>query len=153
MHKHENSGDVRAVPAQILERGVRLLVLREFRPADQPPSLAWIQQYILRDVHRVQRHGIFFGCTFLPDIMEWMTSLLGRYSLHPENYPASPAYRNPAWPSFRWHPESHFWDADIQTVEWHADVIFADRASFEAFMVRWQDRLAGREQQASHAAR
>jgi hypothetical protein len=143
MHKHETAGDVRAVPARILERGFRLLVLREFRETDQPPSLAWIQQYVLRDVHRIQRHGIFFGCTFLPDIMQWLSETLGRPSLHPADYPASPAYRNPAWPSFLWHQENRIWNAEIQTVEWHADVIFVDQASFDAFMARWHDRLSG----------
>ncbi len=143
MHKHEVAGDIRAVPAQILELGFRVLVLREFRQADQPPSLAWIQQYVLRDVHRIQRHGIFFGCTFLPDIMQWLNELLGPASLHPADYPASRAYRNPAWPSLLWHQENRRWDEDIQTVEWYADVTFVDQASFDAFMARWQDRLHG----------
>ncbi len=143
MHHHEVSGDVRAVPALILDRGVRLLVLREFRDLGQPPSLAWIQQSILRDVHRVQRHGIFFGCTFRPDIMQWLSELLGRPSLHPADYPASPAYRNPSWPTFSWHQENRMWDDDIQTIEWSADIVFIDQASFDAFIARWQDRLTG----------
>lgn len=145
MLKHEAAGDIRAIPAQILDRGFRLLVLREFRMSDQPPSLAWIQQYILRDAHRVQRHGIFFGCTFLPEIMQWVAELLGRPSLHPADYPASPAYRNPAWPAFLWHPENRTWDAGEQTIEWHADVIFIDQTSFDAFMARWRDRLIWNE--------
>jgi hypothetical protein len=152
MHKHEVAGDVRAVPAQILDCGFRLLVLREFREANQPPSLAWIQQYVLRDVHRVQRHGIFFGSTFLPDIMQWVSELLGRPSLHPADYPASPAYRNPAWPSFAWHQENRVWEADLQTTEWHTDVIFTDQASFHTFMARWQDRLSGFEAETARAA-
>jgi hypothetical protein len=152
MHQHEQAGDVRAVPARILDCGFRLLVLREFRETDQPPSLAWIQQHVLRDVHRIQRHGIFFGCTFLPEIMQWMSDLLGRPSLHPADYPASPAYRNKAWPIFQWHREDRVWDGDIQTVEWHADVVFVDQASYDAFMARWQDRLTGREAEASAAA-
>ncbi len=143
MHKHEQPGDVHSIPAQRLDRGFSLLVLREFREADQPPSLAWIQQSILRDVHRIQRHGIFFGCTFLPDIMQWLSDLLGRPSLHPADYPASPAYRNEAWPTFHWHRENRIWEGGIETVEWHADVIFADQASFEAFMARWENRLTG----------
>lgn len=141
MHKHEEAGDVRAVPAQILERGFRLLVLREFRDAGQPPSLAWIKQHVLRDVHRVQRQGIFFGCTFLPDIMQWLSELLGRPSVHPPDYPASRAYRNPAWPSILWHQESRLWPMDVQTIEWHADIKFTDQASFDAFLARWPDRL------------
>jgi hypothetical protein len=141
MHKHEEAGDIRAVPAQILDCGFRLLVLREFRQTDQPPSLAWIQQSILRDVHRIQRHGIFFGCTFLPEIMQWLNELLGRPSLHPADYPASRAYRNPAWPILLWHHEDRSWNGDIQTVEWYADITFVDRASFDAFMMRWHDRL------------
>jgi len=152
MHKHEQAGDVRAVPAQILDRGFRLLVLREFRETDQPPSLAWIEQKVLRDVHRVQRHGIFFGCTFLPEIMQWVSELLGRPSLHPADYPASPAYRNPAWPSLLWHREERFWDENIQTVEWYADVVFIDQNSFDAFMARWQDRLIGHVPDASPVA-
>jgi hypothetical protein len=149
MHTHELSGDIRAVPAQVLDRGFRLLMLREFRDTNQPPSLAWIQQYVLRDAHRVQRHGIFFGCTFLPEIMQWVSELLGRPSLHPADYPASPAYRNPAWPSFLWHQEVRVWEENIQTIEWHADVIFVDQTSFEAFMTRWQDRLTGEAPKAS----
>jgi hypothetical protein len=142
MHKHEVAGDVRAIPAQILDCGFRLLVLREYREANQPPSLAWIQQYILRDVHRIGRYGISFGATFLPDIMQWLSELCGRPSLHPPDYPASRAYRNPAWPSLLWHQENRFWEEEkLQTVEWYADIIFVDRASFEAFMEHWKDRL------------
>lgn len=141
MRKHEQAGDIRAVPAQILDRGFRLLVLREFRETDKPPSLAVIRQSVLRDVHRIERHGVFFGCAFLPDIMQWLCELLGRPSLHPPDYPASPAYRNPAWPSFRWRQENRLWNDGVQTIEWHVDVIFADEASFEAFMARWRDRL------------
>jgi len=148
-HKHESSGDVRAVPAQSLDRGFRLLVLREFRAPDQPPSLAWIQQYVLRDVHRVQRHGIFFGATFLPDIMQWVSEQLGKPSLHPADYPASPAYRNPAWPLFSWHKEERFWDDGLQTTEWFTDVTFVDEASFAAFLARWTERLKGFEAAAS----
>lgn len=66
MHEHERAGDVRAVPAQMLDRGFRLLVLREFREADQPPALALIRQNVLRDVHRLQRHGIFSAAHFCP---------------------------------------------------------------------------------------
>jgi hypothetical protein len=141
MHEHEQAGDVRAVPAQMLDRGFRLLVLREFRAADQPPALALIRQSILRDVHRVHRHGVSFGCTFLPQIMQWLIDLLGRPSLHPPDYPASPAYRNPAWPSFHWRQESRLWEEGVETVEWHVDVIFADSASFDAFAARWRDCL------------
>lgn len=73
--------------------------------------------------------------------MQWLIELLGRPSLHPPDYPASPAFRNPAWPSVLWHQESRLWDNGIRTVEWHADVIFTDQASFEAFLARWRDRL------------
>ncbi|MBY6242089.1 hypothetical protein [Methylosinus sp. Sm6] len=141
MHEHEQAGDVRAVPAQILKRSFRLLVLREFREKDRPPALALIRQQILRDVHRLQRHGIFFSCTFLPEITQWLSELLGRPSLRPSDYPASPAYRNPAWPSVLWRPDSRIWDDGVQTVEWRAEVIFADQASFDAFITRWKDRL------------
>ncbi|WP_041778064.1 hypothetical protein [Beijerinckia indica] len=147
MHEHETAGDVRAVPAQILDQGFRLLVLREFRMPDQPPSLAWIQQYILRDVHRVQRHGIFFGATFLPEIMQWLSDLLGRPSLHPGDYPASPAYKNPAWPILSWYRQDRGWADGQQTVEWFADVAFRDEASFAAFLARWLERLKGFESQ------
>lgn len=144
MHKHEQAGDVRAVPAHILDRGFRLLVLREFRESDRPPSLALIQQNVLRDVHRIERHGIFFSCTFLPDIMQWLSELLGLPSLRPPDYPASPAYRNPAWPSFLWRQENRLWDSGVQTVEWQVDVIFTDQASCDAFLARWRDRLIER---------
>ncbi len=145
MHKHEEPGDIRAVPAQISDRGFRILLLREFRETDQPPSLAWIQQYVLRDAHRIQRHGIFFGCTFLPDITQWLSELLGRPSLHPPDYPATRAYRNPAWPSLLWHHDNRTWETGIKTVEWHADVSFIDQTSFEAFMTRWGNRLDATE--------
>jgi hypothetical protein len=152
MNKHEEAGDVRAIPAQILDRGFRLLVLREFRETNQPPSMAWIQQNVLRDVHRIGRYGISFGCTFLPDIMQWLSELLGRPSLHPADYPASRAYRNPAWPSLLWHQENRDWEGDIRTVEWHADIVFVDQVSFDAFIARWQDRLSGNEAAAPPAA-
>jgi hypothetical protein len=141
MHAHEHAGDVRAVPAQILERGFRLLVLREFREKDQPPALAVIRQHILRDVHRLQRHGIFFSCTFLPDVTQWLSERLGRPSLRPPDYPASPAFRNPAWPSFHWRQQGRVWNEGVETVEWHVEVTFADPKSFEAFVARWRDRL------------
>jgi hypothetical protein len=153
MHKHEEAGDVRAVPAQILSRGFRLLVLREFRQPTQPPSLAWIGQNILRDVHRVQRHGIFFGCTFLPEIMQWLSDLLGRPSIRPADEPASRACRNPAWPTLLWHQEQRLWEESIETTEWYADVVFVDQASFDAFIGRWADRLTGEEPGRSDAAR
>jgi hypothetical protein len=35
------------------------------------------------------------------------------------------------------------WDDDIQTIEWSADIVFIDQASFDAFIARWQDRLTG----------
>lgn len=73
--------------------------------------------------------------------MQWLIDLLGRPSLHPPDYPASPAYRNPAWPSFHWRQESRLWEEGVETVEWHVDVIFADSASFDAFAARWRDCL------------
>jgi len=122
-------------------------MLREFRLPDQPPSIAWIQQYVLRDAHRIQRHGIFFGSTFLPEIMQWVSELLGRPSLHPDDYPVSPAFRNPAWPVFSWHKEKRLWPDGNETTEWFADITFADEASLAAFTARWSERLKGFEGQ------
>jgi hypothetical protein len=86
---------IHAVPAQCLDRGFRLLILRELHTGEEPPAFAWIDQYLLRTPQRLSRHGLSFASTFLPEIMAWLTDLLGRPSLRAST---GEPYRNSRWP-------------------------------------------------------
>ncbi|HZM06871.1 MAG TPA: hypothetical protein VFC11_00235 [Methylocella sp.] len=132
---------IHAVPALWLERGFRLLVLREFHTEAQPPAFAWIEQHVLRTPQRLSRHGLSFASTFLPEIMAWLSEHLGRPSLRAST---GEPYRNSRWPSSAWHGEERLWPDAIHTIEWFADVIFQDEASWTAFQQRWHNRLMGK---------
>src|SRR5271170_4473455 len=81
MTSRDEATAVHAVPAQWLECGFRLLVLRELRAENEPPAFAWIEQHLLRTPQRLTRHGLFFGLAFRPEIMAWLSEHLGRPSL------------------------------------------------------------------------
>ncbi len=131
---------IHAVPAQWLERGFRLLMMRELHTENEPPAFAWIEQRLLRTPQRLTRHGLFFGRAFLPEIMTWMSEYLGRPALREST---SKTYRNPLWPVTSWHGEPRLWPSGIRTVEWFVDVVFQDEASSTAFRQRWHARLMG----------
>lgn len=132
---------IHAVPALGLERGFRLLILRQFLVEKEPPVFAWIEQSLLRSPQRLSRHGLSFACTFLPEIMTWLIEYLGRPSLHTST---GGPYRNSLWPDLTWHSENRLWPDGDRTQEWFVDVIFQDEPSWLAFQNRWQDRLMGK---------
>ncbi len=72
---------IHAVPAQWLDCGFRLLVMREFHTGKEPPAFAFIEQRLLRTPERLSRHGLSFASTFLPGIMAWLSHCLGCPSL------------------------------------------------------------------------
>jgi len=106
---------IHAVPAQCLDRGFRLLILRELHTGEEPPAFAWIDQYLLRTPQRLSRHGLSFASTFLPEIMAWLTDLLGRPSLRAST---GEPYRNSRWPILTWHSEDRLWPDGVHTIEW-----------------------------------
>lgn len=141
---------VHAVPSQWLAQGFRILALREFRTAREPPAFAWIEQRVLRGPQRLGRHGLFFANTFRPEIMAWLSQQLGRPSSRDD---AAPARRNPRWPSLTWHGEDRVWPDGARTVEWFADVIFPHEASWTAFRRQWRARLMGEDDDKASSAR
>jgi hypothetical protein len=140
MHHHEEATAVRAVPAQRIARGFRLLVLREFRPEEAPPAFAFIEQRLLRNPGRQNRHGLSFANAFLPDVMDWLTGHFGRPSLREG---AERPHRNSLWPTLQWYRESRIWTDGTSTIEWFVDIAFRDETSASAFEQRWDDRLKG----------
>jgi len=138
---HQEATAIHAIPAQYLDYGFRLLVLRQFCPKGEPPAFAWIEQSLLRTPHRLSRHGLSFANTFLPEIMAWLGEHLGRPSLRAST---GEPYRNSLWPTFTWHSEDRLWPGGIRTVEWSVEVNFQDEASWSDFQKRWHDRLAGK---------
>lgn len=105
---------VHAVPSQQLPRGFRLLTLREFRNVTTPPAFAWVEQRLLRTPQRLGRHGLFFANTFRPEIMAWLSQLLGRPSVRTD---AGQGRRNALWPAMAWHGEDRVWPDGARTVE------------------------------------
>jgi hypothetical protein len=142
---HQEATAIHAIPAMANACGFRLLVLREFRQDAAPPAFALIEQRLLRTPERKNRHGLSFAAAFRPEIMDWLIAQLGRPSLHA---PAGQAYRNPRWPSLTWHAEDRSWPDGLKTVEWFAEVTFADEASWAAFEARWRGRLLGESEDA-----
>lgn len=141
MSMHQSPDAIYPVPAEYLESGFRLLVLREIRNDNEPPAFAWIEQHLLRPAHRIGRHGLFFASAFLPEIMEWLSAHLGRPSLRDsEGQP----YRNSLWPAAAWHSENRLWPDGGNTMEWFVDVSFPGEASWAAFQLRWNERLMGK---------
>lgn len=134
------AGCMNPVPAQMLDCGFRLLVLRCFHKEHEPPAFAWIDQRIFRTPERFNRHGLFFGVAFRPEIMAWLIERLGRPSLRDDGKPR----RNPQWPTVIWRGAERLWPDDTQTTEWRLDVTFADETSWDAFRERWRDRLSVR---------
>jgi hypothetical protein len=139
MTSQQEATSVHAVPAQWLERGFRLLILRELHTEKEPPAFAWIEQHLLRTPQRLTRHGLFFGRAFLPEIMAWLIEHLGRASRERAGRP----HRNALWPMLSWYGERRLWPDGIRTTEWFVDVIFQDEGSWTAFQRRWHGRLMG----------
>ncbi len=141
MHQHDEFTAIHAVPARMLERGFRLLALRQVHAPAAPPAFSVIDQHILRRPERLSRHAVFFASTFLPEIMAWLSALLGRPALHDA---VGSARRNPRWPALTWHREDRSWPDGTNTTEWLVEVAFQDEASWTAFRQRWAARLEGR---------
>jgi hypothetical protein len=143
---HQEATAIYAVPAERIGRGFRLLLMREFRAGDAPPAFAVIEQQILRSPERRNRHGVSFATAFLPEIMDWLITELGRPAQRQEG---AEARRNPRWPAMSWHPQTHTWPDGLQTIEWYVDIAFADEASCAAFERRWQGRLRAESEEAA----
>jgi hypothetical protein len=137
--QHEATA-IHAVPAQFLERGFRLLVLREHHTDKEPAAFAWMEQRLLRTPQRLTRHGIYFGRAFLPEITAWLIEHVGRPSLRESGEKPN---RNSLWPVTTWHSEPRQWRGGIRTTEWFIDVTFRDEAAWSAFRERWHGRLMG----------
>jgi hypothetical protein len=137
---HRDANCIHAVPAQWLERGFRLLTLRELHDETRPPAFAWIEQRLLRTPERLSRHGLYFGNTFRPEIMAWLIEHLGRPSVHDND--GSPR-RNASWPELAWHRESREWPEGLLTTEWFVDVVFPVEAHWTVFRQHWLVRLLG----------
>jgi len=129
---------IHAVPAELLDCGFRILMIRQFNSGAVPPAFAIIDQSLMRMPQRLGRHGVSFAATFLPEVMSWLIGHLGRPSLHDAS---GRSYRNPRWPVVCWHDEELTWPSGAHTVEWYAEVAFQDAASWMAFQAHWQDRL------------
>jgi hypothetical protein len=138
---HQEVNYIHAVPAQWLERGFRLLTLRELHDETKPPAFAWIEQRLLRTPERLSRHGLFFGNAFRPEVMAWLIEHLGRPSIRDND--DSPARRNASWPELAWHREKREWPEGFRTTEWFVDVIFPVEAHWTVFQQYWRDRLLG----------
>jgi hypothetical protein len=147
---HQEANCIHAVPAQWLERGFRLLVLRELHTETMPPAFAWIEQQLMRTPERLSRHGLFFGNTFRSEVMTWLIEHLGRPSVRDND--DSPARRNASWPDLAWHRENRDWPEGLRTTEWSVDVIFPVEAHWTIFRQHWLDRLQGRSESDRHSA-
>lgn len=128
------AASVHAIPVRRLERGFRLLTLREFRNLGQPSAFAFIEQRLLRRPQRRGRHGLFFANTFRPEIMAWLSQQLGRPSIRTDT---GQVHRNALWPAMTWHGEDRVWPDGVRTVEWFADVTFPEETSWAAFQQQW----------------
>lgn len=128
------------MPAQLLERGFRLLALRQVHAEGAPPAFALIDQRILRRPERLSRHAVFFAGTFLPEIMAWLGEHLGRPAQHDAD---GKAQRNPRWPALSWRSGERSWPDGTRTTEWLVEAAFQDAASWAAFRERWSARLDG----------
>jgi hypothetical protein len=132
---------IHAVPAQCLDCGFRLLILRELHAEKKPPAFGWIEQRLLRTPQRLSLHGLFFASTFLPEIVDWLSEHLGRPSVRTST---GEPFRNSRWPIMTWHSEDRIWPGGIHTIEWFVDIIFQDKSSWAAFQQHWHDRLMGK---------
>lgn len=141
---HRDANCIHAVPAQWLERGFRLLTLRELHAEATPPAFAWIEQRLLRTPERLGRHGLYFGNAFRPEIMAWLIAHLGRPSVRDND--DGPARRNTSWPELAWHSETREWPEGFRTTEWFVDVTFPEEAHWTVFRQHWLDRLLGRNE-------
>ncbi|MFG1395037.1 hypothetical protein [Xanthobacter agilis] len=137
---HAEPTAIHAVPAQLGASGFRLLLLREFR-GEGPPGFALIDQHLLRAPHRLHRHGVSFALTFRPEVMAGLAEAIGRLSMREG---VGPAVRNPRWPAFGWWRTPRTWADGTDTVEWFADVHFADAAAWVLFRTQFAEGLAGR---------
>jgi hypothetical protein len=140
MTLHDEAAATHAVPARGLERGFRILVLRQFLMEAAPPEFAVIAQQLFRAPGRTSRHGLFFAATFRSEIMAWLSGQLGPPSLREQG---GPPFRNPRWPVLTWHGEDRLWPDGTRTTEWHVDIAFQDEPSRAAFQQHWSGPLQG----------
>jgi hypothetical protein len=147
---HAVPEQIHAVPAQWLERGFRLLILRELHTEARPPAFAWIEQQLMRTPERLSRHGLYFGNTFRPEVMAALIEQLGRPSIREND--DSPARRNASWPDLAWHSENREWPEGFRTTEWFVDVIFPVEADWTVFQRHWLNRLLGKNDSAPSSA-
>jgi hypothetical protein len=134
------AGCMNPVPAELHDRGFGLLVLRCFHKEQEPPAFAWIDQRIFRTPERFNRHGLFFGAAFRPEIMSWLIERVGR----PSSREDDKARKNPQWPTIVWRGAERLWPDGAQTTEWRLETTFADDTAWDAFRERWRDRLSGK---------
>lgn len=140
MTEHHEPTAIHAVPAEVIDKGFRLLLMRELRSESGTPAFAFIEQWLLRSPERRNRHGISFALAFRPEIMAWLIAELGR----PAQRDAEGLARiNARWPALAWTRAERAWADGTRTVEWFADIRFHDEASQAAFGTAWRARLTG----------
>jgi hypothetical protein len=137
---HAEATSIHALPARMLERGFRFLLLREYPTDGRPSAFAFIDQSLMRSPERSASHGLWFAGAFLPDIVAWLSDELGHPSLHDD---AGKPYRNPRWPRQDWRPEERRCPDGARTVEWSIEVTFDDDRCRARFQRRWGERLRG----------
>lgn len=139
---HVVATEISAQPAVPLERGFRLLVMRQFLSAEGPPAFAVIEQGLVRAPLRPARHGLAFAIAFRPEVVAWLSGELGRPS---QRDAAGLPCRNPAWPQTCWRQDARAWPDEIRTIDWSVDAVFPQEAAWRAFEARWRGRLLGVE--------
>lgn len=136
---HEAAVSVHAVPAIVLDHGFRLLVLRELAAGDGPAGFAVIEQGLLRPPPRTIRHGVAFALAFRPEVVAFLSFHLGRPGARgPDGLPQ----RNPRWPTLAWHRAERAWPAGALSIEWSADILFAQEEDRAAFARQFHAALA-----------
>jgi hypothetical protein len=140
---HQAPAAIHAVPAEPLDRGFRLLVLREFPAEAEPSAYARIEQGLLRAPERLGRHGLSFATAFRPEIVAWLSDELGRPTLHDAS--GRPC-RNPRWPHLAWRRADRSWPGGARTVEWFVEADFHEAVAWARFQRCWGERLAGETQ-------
>jgi hypothetical protein len=137
---HAEATAIHAIPAQPLERGFSLLLLREYPTRERPSAFAFIDQSLMRSPERSVSHGLWFAGAFLPEIVAWLSEDLGRPTLHDA---ANKPHRNPRWPGQSWRSAERCWPDGVRTIEWSIEVAFDDDEGCARFQRRWGERLRG----------
>lgn len=137
---HDEAVAIHAVPALVLEHGFRVLVLRELAAGAGPAGFAVIEQGLVRPPPRTIRHGVAFALAFRPEVVAFLSFHLGRPG---ERGPDGLPRRNPRWPALSWHRAERIWPDGTHSIEWSADILFAQADDHAVFARQFRAALAG----------